>query len=206
MVERLFRHSFLVMVVPLMSSLVAFQPALARQTASPHDLDIFGVRIGMDVATALKAVWENANNAQPGKEKPDAKKNEGKDVRVLYKLKDGNLEILFAEGKRVKEIQMQYAKALLQDDLKLLDSSGNYNNAGNGTQKDDRYSVGFTSNDKKERFWWRDEKMNAGYRVRVGFISEKLTKGGLASKEIVRKIITVVPEDKDKFKKAVGLE
>ncbi len=206
MLERLFRHCGLVVVVTLISSLVALQPALARQTTSPHDLDIFGVRIGMDVATALKAVWENANNAQPGKEKPDAKKNEGKDVRVLYKLKDGNLEIVFAEGKRVKEIQMQYAKVLLQDDLKLLDSSGNYNNVGNSTQRDDRYSVGFTSNDKKERFWWRDEKMNEGYRIRVGFISQKLTKGGLASKEIVRKIIIVVPEDKDKFNQTLALE
>jgi hypothetical protein len=206
MLERRFQHCGLVAVVPLILSLVAFQPAFARQTTSPHDLDIFGVRIGMDVPTALKAVWENANNAQPGKEKPDAKKNEGKDVRVLYKLRDGNLEILFAEGKWVIEIQMQYARALLQDELKLLDSSGNYDNAGNGTERDDRYSVGFTSNDKKERFWWRDEKMLAGYRIRVGFISEKLTKGGLASKEIVRKIIIVVPEDKDRFNKALAKE
>ncbi|MDQ2937009.1 MAG: hypothetical protein M3R67_05815 [Acidobacteriota bacterium] len=203
---RHFRNCSVVAIVPLIVSLVGFQQTRARPTTSPHDLDIFGVRIGMDVATALKAIWENANNAQPGKEKPDAKKNEGKDVRVLYKLKDGNLEILFADGTRVKEMQIQYAKALLQDDLKLLDSSGNYNNAGNGTQRDDRYSVGFTSNDKKERFWWRDVKMDAGYRVRVGFISEKLTKGGLASKEIVRKIITVVPEDKDKFNKAVAAQ
>ncbi len=203
---RHFRNCSVVAIVPLIVSLVGFQQTRARPTTSPHDLDIFGVRIGMDVATALKAIWENANNAQPGKEKPDAKKNEGKDVRVLYKLKDGNLEILFADGTRVKEVQIQYAKALLQDDLKLLDSSGNYNNAGNGTQRDDRYSVGFSSNDKKERFWWRDVKMDAGYRVRVGFISEKLTKGGLASKEIVRKIITVVPEDKDKFNKAVAAQ
>jgi hypothetical protein len=203
---RHFPNCIMLVIVPLIVSLVGFQQTRARPTTSPHDLDIFGVRIGMDVATALKAIWENANNAQPGKEKPDAKKNEGRDVRVLYKLKDGNLEILFADGTRVKEMQIQYAKALLQDDLKLLDSSGNYNNAGNGTQRDDRYSVGFTSNDKKERFWWRDVKMDAGYRIRVGFISEKLTKGGLASKEIVRKIITVVPEDKDKFNKAVAAQ
>jgi hypothetical protein len=204
MLERLFQPCSLAVVVQVILSLVAFQPAFARQTTSPHDLDIFGVRIGMDVPTALKAVWENANNAQPGKEKPDAKKNEGKDVRVLCKLKAGNLEILFAEGKWVKEIQMQYAKVLLQDELRLLDSGGNYSNAGNGTQRDDRYSVGFTSNDKKERFWWRDEKMDAGYRIRIGFISEQLAKGGLASKEIVRKIITVVPEDKDKFNRALA--
>jgi hypothetical protein len=204
MLERRFQHCGLVAVVPLILSLVAFQPAFAP--TSPHDLDIFGVRIGMDVPTALKAVWENASNAQPGKEKPDAKKNEGKDVRVLYKLRDGNLEILFAEGKWVIEIQMQYARALLQDELKLLDSSGNYDNAGNGTERDDRYSVGFTGNDKKERFWWRDEKMDPGYRIRVGFISEKLTKGGLASKEIVRKIIIVVPEDKNRFNKALAKE
>lgn len=174
-----------------------------QQSPSPHDSDIFGVRIGMDVPTALQAVFVNAKR-QPGQERPDAKKNDGKDVRVLYKLKEGTLQILFADGKRVKEVQMEYAKPLLQDDLKLLDNTSTFGNSGGETRRDDRYSVGFTSDDKKERFWWRDEKTDAGYRIRVGFISGKLTKGGLASKEIVRKIITVVPEDRDRFAKATS--
>ncbi len=177
----------------------------ASQTAdSPHDTGIFGVRLGMDVPTALRTVWENARGSAPGKEKPDAKKSEGKNTRVLYKLEGGNLQIVFADNKWVSEVQLEYAKPLLQDDLKLLDSTGTYNNTEGGTGRDDRYSVGFTSDDKKERFWWRDEATTAGFRVRVGFISGKLNKGGMAGKEIVRKIVTVVPEDKAKFTSAVA--
>jgi hypothetical protein len=186
------------------ATLLCAAGARAQNQESPHDSSVYGVRVGMDVPTALRAVWENANNGQPGKEKPDAKKTEGKDIRVLYNLKDGNLEILFADGKWVREIQLKYAKPLLQDDLKLLDSSATFNNVGGETRRDDRYSVGFTGDDKKERFWWRDEKTDAGYRVRVGFVSAKLTKGGMSGKEIVRKIVAVVPEDVDKFNKAVG--
>jgi len=178
--------------------------AQAQAIGSPHDAGVYGVRLGMDVPTALQAVWEHGRASEPGKEKPDAKKTEGKDVRVLYKLKDGNLQLVFAEGKWVKEIQIEYAKPLLQDDLKLLDSTGTYNNTEGGTNRDDRYSVGFTGDDKKERYWWRDEPTPAGYRVRIGFVSAKLTKGGMAGKEIVRKVVTVVPEDKDKFEKAVA--
>src|SRR6476619_747661 len=59
-----------------------------------HEDNILGVRIGMDVPTALETVFRNANR-QPGQEKPDAKRNEGKDkkdVQILYKsLKVGSL-------------------------------------------------------------------------------------------------------------------
>ena len=123
---------------------------------------------------------------------------------MLYKLKEGNLQIVFADGKWVREIQMEFAKPLLQDDLKLLDTGTTFGNAGGETRRDDRYSVGFTGDDKKERYWWRDEKTDAGYRIRIGFVSAKLTKGGLSGKEIVRKIVSVVPEDKNKFAKAVA--
>ena len=177
--------------------------ARAQNAGSPHDADLFGVRVGMDIPTALEAVFVNAKR-QPGQEKPDAKKSEGKDVRVLYKLKEGVLQIVFAEGKRVREVQFEYAKPLLQDELKLLDSSSNFGNTEGGTGRDDRYSVGFAGDDKKERFWWRDEKTDAGYRVRVGFVSGKLSKGGMAGKEIARKIISVVPEDRDKFARALA--
>jgi hypothetical protein len=176
----------------------------APRPPAPHDLDVYGVTVGMDVPTTLRAVWENARNSEPGKERPDAKKNEGQDVRVLYKLKTGNLQILFADGRVVREVQFEYATPLLQDDLKLLDTTATVGNTGGETRRDDRYSVGFTGDDKKERYWWRDEKTEAGYRVRVGFVSGKLTKGGMAGKEIVRKIVSVVPEDREKFVKAAG--
>lgn len=170
-----------------------------------HAASIYGVEIGMDVPSTLQAVFVNARR-KAGQERPDAKKNEGKgnkDVRVLYKLSEGNLQIVFAEGKWVKEIFFEYAKPLLTEDLKLLDTTSTFGNTGGETRRDDRYAVGFTGDDKKERFWWRDEKTAAGYRVRIGFISAKLTKGGLASKEVARKIITVVPEDGEKFAKAM---
>jgi hypothetical protein len=174
----------------------------AQNAGSPHDADLFGVRIGMDVPTALEAVFVNAKR-QPGQEKPDAKKSEGKDVRVLYKLKEGNLQIVFAEGKRVREIQFEYASPLRYEDLRLLDNSSTFGNMG-GDRYDDRYAVGFTDDKQKERQWWRDEKTPEGYRIRISFISGKLTvAGALATKEVRHKIITVVPEDKDKFAKAL---
>jgi len=181
---------------------VAINAVSAQDIGSPHDPSIYGVKIGMNVPATLEAVFVNAKR-QPGQEKPDALRNEGNDKRVLYKLKEGNLQIVFADGKWVREIQMEYATPLLQDELKLLDTGNTYGNAGGETRRDDRYSVGFTGDDKKERYWWRDEKTDAGFRIRIGFVSAKLTKGGLASKEIVRKIISVVREDKDKFSKAM---
>ena len=45
-----------------------------------HESNVYGVTIGMDVPTALQTVFVNANR-QPGQEKPDAKRNEGKDKR-----------------------------------------------------------------------------------------------------------------------------
>ncbi len=87
-----------------------------------HDANIYGVTIGMDVPTALQTVFVNANR-QPGQEKPDAKRTEGtdkSDVRVVYKnLPMGELQIVFAEGKFVKELVLIYDKPLLLDDLRL---------------------------------------------------------------------------------------
>ena len=87
-----------------------------------HDANILGVTIGMDVPTTLQTVFVNANR-KPGQEKPDAKKNEGKDnkdIRVLYKdLPEGELQILFADGKFVKGIVLTYANPPLIDDLRL---------------------------------------------------------------------------------------
>lgn len=198
------RASFLLAAVALIAPhLGAGAAARVRQGAgSPHDAEIYGVRVGMDVPTALEAVFVNAKRG-PGQEKPDALRQEGKDKRVLYKLKEGNLQIVFADGRWVREIQMEYAKPLLQDDLKLLDTGGTLDNAGGETRRDDRYSIGYTGDDKKERYWWRDEKTGAGYRVRVGFISARVTKGGLASREIVRKVVGVTPEDKEKFARSL---
>jgi hypothetical protein len=199
--SRLRRSALL--LVALCATLAATEAARGQVAGSPHDAEIYGVRVGMDVPTALQAVFVSAKR-QPGQEKPDALHNEGNDKRVLYKLQEGNLQIVFADGKWVREIQMEYAKPLMQEDLKLLDTSNTFGNAGGETRHDDRYSVGYTGDDKKERYWWRDEKTDAGYRIRIGFVSAKLTKGGLSSKEIVRKIVSVVPEDKNKFAKAVA--
>jgi hypothetical protein len=184
------------------------------QTAAPgeHDAEVLGVRIGMDVPAALEAVFVNAKR-KPGEERPDAKRTEGSDVRVVYKkLAQGELQIVFAEGKWVKEIILTYAAPPTYEDLRLAPTSsiigaGPTSDAAEGRlvmgkSYDDRYEIGYTSDRKLERFWWRDEKTAAGYRVRVGFVSAKLTKGETASKEIVRKIVSVAPEDKDKFAKS----
>ncbi len=87
-----------------------------------HEANIYGVTIGMDVPTALQAVFVNANR-KLGQEKPDAKKNEGKnksDVRIVYKnLPQGELQIVLANGKYVKEMLLVYSKPLNIDDLRL---------------------------------------------------------------------------------------
>ena len=172
-----------------------------------HEDNILGVSIGMDVPTALETVFRNAQR-KPGQERPDAKKNEGKDkrdVRVLYKgLKVGELSIVFAEGKWVKEIMLIYAGPIPVDTLRLPYSSY-IGEAMSGLRYDDRYDIGFTGADKLERYWWRDEKMPDGYRVRIGFISGQLSAPGSSTfTTIARKIITVTPGDEDKFLKAMA--
>lgn len=172
-----------------------------------HEDNVLGVRIGMDVPTALEAVFRNANR-KPGQEKPDAKRNEGegnKDVRVLYKgLKVGRLELVFANGQWVKEILLVYAGPIPIDNLRLPYSS-DINEAIGGQRYDDRYTVGYVDTNKLEKYWWRDENTTQGYRVRVGFISGKLTAGGSQGiTSITRKVITVTPGDEAKFLKAMS--
>jgi len=172
-----------------------------------HEDNILGVRIGMDVPTALETVFRNANR-QPGQEKPDAKRNEGKDkkdVRVLYKsLKVGSLEIVFANGQWVKEISLVYAGPIPIDNLRLPYSS-DLEAAIGGQRYDDRYTVGYTDTNKLEKIWWRDENTPEGYRVRVAFVSGKLTVGGAQSTtSIIRKIVSVTPGDEEKFLKATS--
>src|SRR2546423_3082606 len=98
-----------------------------------HDDNILGVRIGMDVETALKAVFVNANR-KPGQEKPDALRHEGKDkkdVRVLYNdLKVGKLQIVFADGQWVKEITLEYAQRPTYDQLRLAPNGNIFNAMG----------------------------------------------------------------------------
>jgi hypothetical protein len=177
-----------------------------------HAAEILGVRVGMGVSAALEAVFVNARR-KPGEERPDAKRDEGKDVRVLYKkLPQGELQIVFAEGKWVKEIALAYAAKPNFEELHLA-PTGSMSGAGTsdrgeglvmGKAYDDRYQIGYTSDRKLERFWWRDEMKPEGYRVRVGFVSERLTGGGgaLSNKTIARKIVSVTPGDEAAFAKA----
>lgn len=225
-----------------------------------HDAEIVGVKIGMDVPTALEAVFVNANR-QPGQEKPDSKRNEGKenkDIRILYKnLPQGELQILFADGKFVKEMVLIYSKPPLLDDLRLpfTGSLGNstsltttstvdatpanaergqlstnttvldgtkeidgYNaaNSGNvdrrrgealdGTRYDDRYSIAFTDNQKLQKLWYRDEKMEQGYKIRVQFVAEKTTKAGAnLVVKIAQKVIFLMPKDEQEFRTSLNL-
>lgn len=191
--------------------------AARAQTSAPseHDAEILGVRVGMDVPTALQAVFVNAKR-KPGEERPDAKRNEGKDVRVLYKkLPQGELQIVFAEGKWVKEVVLNYSAPPTYEDLRLAPTSS-MGGAGTsdtaegrlvmGKKYDDRYEIGYTSDRKLERFWWRDDPAPGGYRVRVGFVSERLAGNGqLAAKTIARKLVGVTPGDEEKFNHAMGL-
>jgi hypothetical protein len=178
----------------------------AAQTESiggkEHEMNIYGVTIGMDVPTALQTVFVNASR-QPGQERPDAKRNEGKDnkdVRVVYRnLPLGEMQIVFAEGKFVKEIVLRYAQTQRVSDLRLPNSS-NIGEATSGERFDDRYTIGFVDNKKQEKLWWRDEKTEKGFHSRLTFMSGNLTKDTtMWWQTIVQKAITVRPEDKEKF-------
>ena len=225
-----------------------------------HETNILGVTIGMDVPTALKTVFVNANR-KPGQEKPDAKKMEGKDkkdIRIVFKnLPQGELQIVFADGKYVKEMVLVYAKPPLVDDLRLSYSGSlgnsrssvttstvapgaqgvergdlstntkvldgtqeidgfNATNLGNtdrrrgegldGARFDDRYSVAFTDNQKRQRIWWREEKVADGYKVRFQFVSENIFKPGAnLVVKIVQKIIFLSPDDEKEFRTLLNL-
>lgn len=170
-----------------------------------HDPTILGVKIGMDIPTALQTIFENSGR-KPGQEKPDAKRTEGKDnkdIRVLYKgLHDGEVQIVFGANQRVKEILLVYAGPIPVESLRLPSSSG-IGEAMGGQRFDDRYTIGFTSTNKLEQFWWRDEMGSGGYRIRVGFISGK--RGGTQGvTTVMRKIVSVTPGDEEKFLKAAS--
>jgi hypothetical protein len=169
-----------------------------------HDDNIVGVKIGMTVQQALEAVFVNANR-KPGQEKPDAMRQEGpdkKDVRVLYNdLKIGKLQIVFAQGKWVKEIVLDYSVRPLYDELRLA-PSGNIGEAMGGQRYDDRYSVAYTeeSTAKRQRIWYREDKLPIGVRERIEFISgKKPDEGTIEGKQIVRKVISLLPADEEKF-------
>jgi hypothetical protein len=203
------RVAFLGLIIMLIARVLgvsAWQQPEKSIGGPQHEDNILGVKVGMDVPTALKTIFESSGR-KPGQEKPDAKRNEGKDnkdIRVLYKgLKEGEVQIVFASGKWVREILLVYAGPHPVDELRLPYSSS-IGVAMGGQRYDDRYTVGYTGTNKLEKFWWRDEKTPDGYRIRIGFISGKLTFGGAQGMTtIARKIVSVTPGDEEQFLKAV---
>ncbi len=205
LLQPLLTTSFL-LVLATVSILAQGGKATESIGGKEHDLNIYGVTIGMDVPTALQTVFANGNRKQD-QEKPDAKRAEGKDnkdIRVLYKnLPEGELQIVFAEGKYVKEIVLRYAQTKRVSDLRLPNSSG-IGEATSGERFDDRYTIGFVDNKKQEKLWWRDEKTAKGYQVRLTFLSGNLTKDTTQWwQTIVQKTISIKPEDAEKFVKAM---
>jgi hypothetical protein len=200
-----FALAIVLILAPVVFTAVA-RASVPQSIGGPqHEANILGVKIGMDIPTALQTIFENSGR-KPGQEKPDAKRTEGKDnkdIRVLYKnLRDGEVQIVFGGGQRVKEVLLVYAGPIPVESLRLAPSSG-IGAAIGGYRYDDRYTVGYTSTNKLEQFWWRDEITPGGYRIRVGFISGK--RGGTQGvTTITRKILSVTPGDEDKFLKATS--
>ena len=205
-------YAIVMLLTLLLVSPTLFAASDKSQTKSiggkEHDDNILGVKLGMTVPEALQAVFVNANR-HAGQEKPDAMRQEGtdkKDVRVLYNdLKAGKLQVVFANGKWVKEIALDYAVRPIYDELRLA-PSGNINDAMGGQRYDDRYTIVFTEETpaKRQRIWYRDEKSSLGFRERIEFISvRKPEEGTIEGKQIVRKTILVTPGDEERFIKAM---
>jgi len=176
--------------------------------ANEHEDNVLGVKLGMDVESSLKAVFVKADR-KPGQERPDALRYEGKDkkdVRVLYNnLKVGKLQIVFAGGKWVREITLDYAKPPIYEDLRLAPNGQSYN-AISGQRFDLRYTIGYTEENeaKRQRVWYRDDKTPFEFRERIEFVSGKHPdSGSLEGNQIVRKAIFVTPGDEEKFYKTV---
>ncbi len=172
-----------------------------------HDMNIYGVKVGMDVPTALKTVFINAKR-KPGQEKPDALRKEGKnneDIRVLYRgLPKGELQIVFDKGKFVKEVVLSYTEKPNIQTLRLP-SSSDIGVASSGERFDDRYTIGFVDNTKREKLWWRDVETDGEYQVRLSFLSGNANKDGqLWWQTIFQKAVTVKPGDIKKFRKAMS--
>lgn len=184
-------------------------PATKSIGGKEHDDNILGVRIGMTVPEALQSVFVNGNR-RPGQEKPDAMRHEGKDkkdIRVLYDdLRVGKLQIVFADGKWVKEIVLDYSTRPLYDELRLA-PSGNIEDAMSGQRYDDRYTIVFTEETtaRRQRIWYRDEKSPLGFRERIQFISvRKPDDGTIEGKQILTKVISLPPGEEETFLKAMA--
>lgn len=208
--RRIINNGFLPCLIALLFSVsVAAQDDAAKSIGGKeHDNNILGVKIGMDVPTALETIFTNSGR-KAGQEKPDGKRNEGKDkkdVRVLYKgLKAGDVQILFADGKWVKEIILEYASKPNFENLRLADSGSVYDGIG-GQRYDDRYTIKFTDDvpGRRRQIWLRDQPTTAGFRERIQFISEKETGKSSVFNYIVSKVIVVTPEDEAKFLTAMS--
>lgn len=205
------RRAVALLLAPLVfGALIAVAETLQTRSigGKEHDDNILGVKLGMTVADALQAVFVNANR-HAGQEKPDVMRQEGqdrKDIRVLYNdLKVGKLQIVFAGGKWVKEIVLDYSTRPLYDELRLA-PNGNINDAMGGQRYDDRYTIVFTEETaaKRQRIWYRDERNPLGFRERIEFVSvRKPDEGTIEGKQLVRKAIFITPGDEEQFMKAM---
>ncbi len=208
------RKSLKILIFSIVSTVLFAGGALAQADSkeksiggAEHEMNIYGVKIGMSVPAALEAVFRNANR-KAGQEKPDAMRKEGKgeeDIRVLYNdLPEGQLQVVFAGGRFVKEIVLTYTSRPTIEDLRLP-SSSDIGVATSGERYDDRYTVGFVDSKKQEKLWWRDES-DGDYKVRLSFRSGNVLKDGqLWWQTLAQKAITVLPGDEKKFKKAMEL-
>ena len=206
--------AMLLLLLLLVAASGAATPAQTKPEQSiggkEHDDNILGVRLGMDVPTALRAVFEHTAT-RPAPSKPDALKAEGvdkRDIRVVYKkLKEGELQIVFAGGKSgfVKEATIIYARKYHFSDLQLM-WTGDIGRAIGGQRYDDRYIIGYTEESaaRRHQLWYREEKTASGYRARVQFTAGK-EREQADGQFIERKAIFVAPGDDEKFLKAVGL-
>lgn len=114
------------------------------------------------------------------------------------------LQIVFADGRFVKEVVLTYHNRPSIDALRLAPSS-DIGVASSGERFDDRYSIGFVDSKKQEKLWWRDVETD-GYEVRLAFKSgNSLKDGQLWWQTVSQKGITVAPGSEKDFEKAVGL-
>lgn len=168
----------------------------AQSAQEDHKLSIRGIELGMTAQEVVEHL---------GGRMPDGRRDEKEAVLLFWKLKDETLLQVTFRKDRVSHLALQYKKPHPTTDLWLVPLSTPEHRTPL-TAPDPRwrrdYKVTETS-DKMRNVWTRQEKVPAGYRVEIQFLSASRNQfGGRFWEYVEFKYVTVVKDDLKKFDQA----